>query len=156
MWQPASGQVVSDEASDKSQREARSTDTSAEKDLVGIKGWLLLYAIKFVLGTAVLLLSMVWGEMSDVEGRVIGIFLLIGVWVGLYLLIEVRRPFTRYYHIGLNVFFAAIFALEAILTPALVFGLANCTENSIWTAYWIRSKRVRATYCHDAADLESP
>ncbi len=126
----------------------------AEKDLVGIKGWLLVYAILFALRTAfllgIVLLGMQWGDISDVRERLIGILALTVLLIGLYLLIVVRRPITWYYHIGLNCSFAAIFAWMAILTLTLG-SLATCAGHSIWAAYWIRSKRVRATYCKDAA-----
>ena len=126
-------------------------DQTVESDLVSIKGWLLLYAILLALRTA-FLLGMQWDDISDVTERLIGILALTVFLVALYLLIVVRRPITRYYHIGLNCFFAAIFAWMAILT--LTLGpLATCAGHSIWAVYWIRSKRVRATYCQDAASV---
>ena len=126
-------------------------DQTVESDLVSIKGWLLLYAILLALRTA-FLLGMQWDDISDVTERLIGILALTVFLVALYLLIVVRRPITRYYHIGLNCFFAAIFAWMAILTLTLG-SLATCAGHSIWAVYWIRSKRVRATYCQDAASV---
>ena len=131
-------------------------DQTVESDLVSMKGWLLLYAILLALRTAfllgIVLLGMQWGYISDVTERLIGILALTVFLVALYLLIVVRRPITRYYHIGLNCFFAAIFAWMAILTLTLG-SLATCAGHSIWAVYWIRSKRVRATYCQDAASV---
>ncbi len=120
--------------------------------LVGVKGWLLFYAILRGLGSAVIL-SMQYREIPDVEERLTGIFVLIVVLVGLYLLSVVRRPVTRYYHIGINSLWAALFAGMAFVTPTPVIWLANCVEVSIWAAYWIRSKRVRATYCQGAGTV---
>ena len=75
----------------------------AEKDLVGIKGWLLLDAILLALRTAFLLgivsWGIQWGDISDVTERLIWILALTVFLVGLYLLIVVRRPITRYFHI---------------------------------------------------------
>ncbi|TDJ38409.1 MAG: hypothetical protein E2O53_00355 [Gammaproteobacteria bacterium] len=73
----------------------------AEKDLVGIKGWLLLDAILLALRTAFLLgivsWGIQWGDISDVTERLIWILALTVFLVGLYLLIVVRRPITRYF-----------------------------------------------------------
>ncbi len=132
-------------------------DKPAGKDLVGIKGWLLLYAILFALRTAFLLgivsLGMQWGDISDVTERLIGILAVTVFLVGLYLLVVVRRPIARYYNIGLNCIFAAIFAGLAILTLT-PDSLGTCVGHSLWAAYWIRSKRVRATYCQDTGQSE--
>ena len=123
----------------------------AEKDLVGIKGWLLFYTILRWLGAAVLL-SMQWRVIPDVAERSAGIFVLTLILVGLYFLSVVRRPITRYYHIGLNCLWAALFAVFSILTPSLQQWL-SFAESSIWAVYWIRSKRVWETYCQDAGTV---
>ena len=123
------------------------------KDLVGIRGWLFFYTILRSLGVAVLF-TMQWRFIPDVEERLAGIFVLTVVLVGLYLLIGVRKPITRYYHIGFNCFFTAIFAIFSILTPSPLQWF-SCAESFIWVMFWIKSKRVRATYCQDSGTVVS-
>jgi len=101
-------------------------------------------AYRFIAG--IVLLGMQWGDISDVTERLIGILALtifFGWPISSHCGSETNQP---YYYIGLNYFFAAIFALLAILTLTLG-SLATCAGHSIWEAYWIRSKRAQATYC---------
>ncbi len=127
-------------------------DQPAEKSLVGIKGWLLLYAIVVGLQASSLLGKVMAQWRSDVYlgvgDRLTTIFFFIAYLVGLYFLLEVRKPITRKYHIGLNCFWAATLLLLAALMGDLDLW-ADCVAMSIWAAYWVRSKRVRATYCQD-------
>ena len=123
-----------------------------EKDLVGIEGWLLIYTILRSLGAV--LLGMQWRVIPDVEGRLAGGFFLTVILVGLYLLIKVRKPITRNYHIGFNCFTTAILAIFSILTPSLLQWL-GFAESFAWVMYWIRSKRVRATYCRASGTMVS-
>ena len=125
----------------------------AGKDLVGIRGWLFFYTILRSLGAAVFFTTQ-WRFIPDVEERLAGILFLTAILVGLYLLIKVRKPITRNYHIGFNGFSTAILGIFAILTPSLPqwFGFA---ESLAWLMYWIRSKRVRATYCQDSGTAVS-
>jgi len=125
-------------------------DQPAEKSLIGIKGWLLLYAIVVGLQASSLLGKVMAQWRNDVYlgvgDRLTTIFFFIAYLVSLYFLLEVRKPITRKYHIGLNGFWAATLALLAALTGDLDLW-AGCGAMSIWAAYWIGSKRVRATYC---------
>ena len=123
------------------------------KDLVGIRGWLFFYTILRSLGAAVFF-TMQWRFIPDVEERLAGIFFLTVVLVGLYLLIWVRKPITRYYHIGFNCFSTAILAIFSILTPSPLQWI-SCAESFAWAMFWIRSKRVRATYCQDSGTAVS-
>ena len=120
--------------------------------LVGIEGWLFIYTILRSLGAV--LVGVQLRVFPDVEGRLAGAFSLTLILVGLYLLIKVRKPITRNYHIGFNGFFAAIFGIFAILTPSLPQWLAFA-ESFAWVMYWIRSQRVRATYCRASGTVVS-
>ena len=124
----------------------------AEKDLVGIKGWLLLYTIGPV-GFSIanyLANSIEWWHKttydSDVGGPSI-VFLALYL-VGLYLLIMVQKPITRAYHIGLTSFMAAAYLTLAFITNDRVWW-SSFIATTIWAVYWVTSKRVRATYCQD-------
>jgi len=118
---------------------------AAKTDLVGIEGWLFFYAILRSLGAVLLGLQL--RVIPDVEGRSAGVFFLTAILVGLYLLIKVRKPITRNYHIGLNGFYTVIIGISAILVPSLPQQWLGFLEMLAWLMYWIRSQRVSATYC---------
>jgi hypothetical protein len=125
------------------------TVQSAEKNQLPIRGWLLVYAIGpagFGVLAALAQVTDLWRYGGDYLEWLTGIVLLLAYLVGLYLLIAVRRRFTRFYHIGLTGFMAVALALIAVLTsdPAAA---AACAGMTIWIGYWTRSKRVRQTYC---------
>ncbi len=126
-------------------------DHSVEKNLAGIKGWLLVYAIGpagFGILAALSEVAELWRYGGDDIEWLLGIVLLIIYSVGLYLLIAVRRPFTRLYHIGLTGVMAAALAVIAISTSDPVAAVAFAGM-SVWSVYWLRSNRVRQTYCSD-------
>ncbi len=128
------------------------SDQSVEKNLAGVKGWLLVYAIGpagFGVLAALAEAAELWRYGGDDLEWLLGIVLLFVYPVGLYLLIAVRKRFTRIYHIGLTGFMAAALAVLAISTSDLV-AVGSCAGMSIWMVYWIRSKRVRQTYCDNA------
>ena len=131
-------------------------DQSVEKNLAGIKGWLLVYAIGpagIGVLAALVEVSELWRYGADALEYLLGIVFLIVYAVGLYLLIAVRKRFTRIYHMGLTGFMAAALAIVTISTRDPVAAVA-CAGMSVWSGYWLRSKRVRQTYCKNAGQLE--
>ncbi len=128
------------------------TDQSPEKNLAGIRGWLLVYAIGpagFGILAALDEVADLWRYGGDDLEWLIGIVLLVVYSTGLYLLIAVRKRFTRAYHIGLTGFMAVALAAIAISTSDPVAAV-SCAGMSVWMGYWTRSKRVRQTYCNNA------
>ncbi len=125
---------------------------SAEKNLAGVKGWLLVYAIGpagFGVLAALGEVAELWRYGGDDIEWLLGIVLLIIYSIGLYLLIAIRKQLTRLYHIGLTGVMAAALAVIAISTSDPVAAIA-CAGMSVWSGYWLRSKRVRQTYCNNA------
>ena len=132
------------------------SDQSAEKNLTGVKGWLLVYAIGPAgFGTLAALgeVAELWRYGGDDIEWLLGIVLLIIYSTGLYLLIAVRKRFTRLYHMGLTGVMAAALAVIAISTSDPVAAVA-CAGMSVWSGYWLRSNRVRQTYCNNARQHE--
>jgi len=132
------------------------SDQSAEKNLTGVKGWLLIYAIGpagFGVLAALAAVAELWRYGGDDLEWLIGIVLLLVYSAGLYLLIAVRKRFTRIYHIGLTGFMAAALAVLAISTRDPVAAL-SCAGMSVWMGYWTISRRVRQTYYDIAAKNE--
>ncbi len=132
------------------------TNQSEEKNQRRIRGWLLVYAIGpagFGVLAALAQVAELWRYSGDVREWFIAIVLLVAYLIGLYLLIAVRQRFTRIYHIALTGFMAAALAVLAILTrdPAAA---GACAGMSFWVAYWIRSQRVRQTYCNNTTKNE--
>ncbi len=128
-------------------------DQSAEKKQLRIRGWLLVYAIGpagFGVLAALVEVAELWRYGGDNLEWLLGIVFLIVYSVGLYLLIAVRKRFTRVYHIGLTGFMAAALAVIAISTSDPVAAV-SCAGMSAWMGYWTRSKRVRRRYCNNAA-----
>ncbi len=129
---------------------------SAEKNLACIRGWLLVYAIGPA-GSGVLAaldeVAELWRYGGDALEWLLGFVLLIVYSVGLYLLVAVRKRFTRVYHIGLTGLMAAALAVIAISTSDPV-AAGSCAGMSVWMGYWKRSKRVRQTYCNNAGQNE--
>jgi hypothetical protein len=124
------------------------TDLIAEKSRVPIRGWLLVYAIG-PMGLGILaaldevaLLFRYGGE--DIEW-LLGFFLLMLYSTGLYLLIAVRRRFTRIYHMALTGLMAGALALLGYATADPV-AAAACAGMLAWMVYWYRSQRVQKTY----------
>ena len=131
-------------------------DQSVEKNLAGVKGWLLVYAIGpagIGVLAALVEVSELWRYGADALEYLLGIVFLIVYAAGLYLLIAVRKRFTRIYHMGLTGFMAAALAIVTISTRDPVAAVA-CAGMSVWSGYWLRSKRVRQTYCKNAGQLE--
>lgn len=131
-------------------------DQSVAKTQLRIRGWLLVYAIgpaAFGVLAALAQVIELWRYGADKREWLVGIVFLIAYLIGLYSLIAVKQRFTRFYHIGLTGFMAAALAVLAVLTrdPAAA---GACAGMSVWMAYWIRSKRVRQTYCNNAAQVE--
>ena len=132
------------------------SDQSLEKDLTGIRGWLLIYAIGpagFGVLAALAEVSELWRYGGDNFEWIVGIVFLLAYSVGLYMLIAVRNRFTRIYHIGLTGFMAAALAILAISTRDPI-AAGSCAGMSVWMGYWTRSKRVRQTYCKNATQNE--
>ena len=91
-------------------------DKPAEKDLVGIEGWLAIYVlleILFILFTVVGVFnppdSGGWHYFS--ADFLIWITEAIAVVIGLHLIFYVRKPITRTYHIWLNFIWAGFWRL---------------------------------------------
>jgi len=128
------------------------TDQSTDKKRARIRGWLLVYAIGpagFGVLAALDEVAGLWRYGGDDLEWLIGIVILIVYSVGLYLLIAVRKRFTRVYHMGLTGLMATALAAIAISTSDPVAAL-SCAGMSAWMGYWTRSKRVRQTYCNNA------
>jgi hypothetical protein len=129
------------------------TDQSVVKDLARIRGWLLVYVIGpagFGFLAALDEVTGLWRYGGDVLEWLLGIVFLIVYLVGLYLLIAVRKRFTRVYHMGLTGLMATALAVVAISTGDPVAAL-SCAGMSAWMGYWTKSKRVQQTYCDNAA-----
>ena len=76
------------------------SDQSLEKDLTGVRGWLLLYAIGpagFGVIAALVQAAELWRYGGDELEWLIGIALFLAYSTGLYMLIAARNPFTRLY-----------------------------------------------------------
>ena len=127
-------------------------DQAAESDLVGIKGWLLLYVIgPGILGTLFTVTdAMIWGVSGHPAYRLIFSVLITANVIGLYLIFGVRKSITQIYHIWLNFNWAGFWAFTAVESggPQIWGAVAALL---ILALYWIGSKRVRATYCQNAA-----
>jgi len=126
-------------------------DQPAEKSLVGIKGWLLLYVIgPGILGTLLTVTDAL--NLTDSGGShyfPIEIPLAIATVIGLYLIFRVRKPITRTYHIWTNFIWAGYTLIYFIASGLAAFLIVLVPVLLIWPIYWVRSKRVRATYCQD-------
>ena len=128
------------------------SDQSVERNLSGVKGWLLVYAVGpsgFGVLAALAELAELWRYGGDTLEWLIGIAFLLVYSAGLYLIIAVRKRFTQIYHTGLTGFMAAALAVLAISTQDPVAAV-SCAGMSVWMVYWIRSKRVQQTYCVNA------
>ena len=124
----------------------------AEKSLVGVKGWLLLYVIgPGILGTLWGVTdAIIWGIPSHPAYRLIFSVLITANVIGLYLIFGVRKSITQIYHIWLNFNWAGFWAFTAVESGGpKVWGAVAALL--ILALYWIGSKRVRATYCQNAA-----
>ena len=126
-------------------------DQSSEKDLVGIKGWLLFYVIgPGILGTLWGVTdAIIWGISGHPAYRLIFSVLITANVLGLYLIFVVRKPITRTYHIWLNFIWAGYTLIYFIASGLAAFLIVLVPALLIWPIYWVRSKRVRATYCQD-------
>ena len=132
------------------------SNQALEKDLTGVRGWLLIYAIGpagFGVFAALAQITDLWRYGGDELEWLIGIALFVAYATGMHMLIAVRNRFTRVYHIGLTGFMAAALAVLAVSTRDPVAG-ASCAGMSVWVGYWARSKRVRQTYCNNAMQNE--
>ena len=95
------------------------SDQSVERNLSGVNGWLLVYAIGpagFGVLAALAEMADLWRYGGDDLDWLFGIVFLIVYSVGLFLLIAVRKRFSRVYHIGLTGFMAAALAVLAFST----------------------------------------
>ena len=127
-------------------------DQTADNDLVGIKGWLLLYVIgPGILGTLWGVTdAIIWGVSGHPAYRLIFSVLITANVIGLYLIFGVRKSITQIYHIWLNFNWAGFWAFTAVESGGpQVWGAVAALL--ILALYWIGSKRVRATYCQNAA-----
>ena len=124
-------------------------DEPVENIRVTIRGWLLVFAIGPIgLGSLAALdeVALLLRYGGDGIEWLLGFFLLIVYSTGLYMLIAVRRRFTRIYHMGLTGLMAAALAAIAYVTADPVAAGA-CAGMSAWMVYWYRSQRVQKTYC---------
>ena len=133
-------------------------DQPAEKDLVGIRGWLLLYVILQILFTLFTVLGVL--TIPDLARSpdffIVGSAIITTV-IGLYLIFGVRKPITRIFHIWLNIIWVGYWAFINMESGELGLGpegMAAVIPSSIWVLYWMASKRVWATYCQDAGQSE--
>lgn len=116
-----------------------------ERSIVGIAGWLFLYLIKLAIGVILVVIEIL-RTVLDLEDLAIAVTVLIIVLIGLYMLVLVRKPITRHYHIGINCLAAALYIATMIVEPFSPYWLSMIAESVIWTIYWKISKRVHATY----------
>lgn len=130
-------------------------DQAAEESLIGIKGWLLLYVIgPGFIGTAWgIKEAIVWGPLLGGGYLYFCGMLLTANVVGLYLIMYVREKITQTYQIWLNIIWAGSYAFFSATLLSWPTGWGTVIGFSIWAAYWIGSKRVRATYCQDAGQI---
>ena len=116
--------------------------------LVGIKGWLLFYVMTTIIGFLYLLFDpMTLILISHLAFRLVIVFFIGARLVSLYLIFLVRKSITRKYHIWLHLIEAWVIALFSFQLEAWPTGLGGIIVMLTWAAYWIGSKRVRATYC---------
>jgi len=121
----------------------------AEKDLVGIKGWLLFYVITTIIVYVITtIIGVLWvGTDPTTEAYSVGLVITPNA-LGLYLIFKIRKPITQTYHIWLNLILAGFSAFGSIQLD-MPSGWPAVLVMLVWASYWIRSKRVRATYCQD-------
>ena len=115
----------------------------------GVGGWLLFYALFPTAfgGIAFPIWSLLTGNGIEVPVNVAWeALLLILNAIGFFLIFFVRRPLTRYFHIGLNATIAIQYLAVGILDSNMRVVFAGLLVFAIWSGYWIRSKRVRETY----------
>jgi len=136
-------------------------DQPAEKDLVGIRGWLLLYVILQILWALFFAaIITVVGVLTIPDSARSSMFFIPGsgiitTVIGLYLIFGVRKPITRIFHIWLNIIWAGWLAFSVVVSGGLGPGLLTAVIPSmIWVLYWTTSKRVWATYCQDTGQSE--
>ena len=104
-----------------------------EKSLVGIGGWLTLYLSGLVVST-----FLIGGQaLSSSSISVTSLVVLIATIVAWFSLLA-KGKWVRTYQIGFNALLGII-GVAAGLYLALVGA-------GVWIAYWVRSKRVAATY----------
>ena len=66
--------------------------------------------------------------------------------IGLNLIYFVRRPITRYFHICLNAAIGTELIVIGVISSDLRAMVTGVIVLLIWSGYWFRSRRVRATY----------
>jgi len=119
--------------------------TETKKDLKGIRGWLLFYLIgPMIFGTGSLLFMMLSSGSFDF----VSVGMLIASIVGI---LAMMSPWTwvRTYHIALNAVTTGFFLLVNVAIPAAI-------GTGIWVAYWLVSKRVKATYWRTGDETDMP
>ena len=133
-------------------------DKPAEKSLIGIRGWLLLYVIQEIFVTLATVLDVLtFPDLPRSRDFFIDGSLTIAIVIGLYLIFGVRKPITRIFHIWLNIIWVGYWAFINMESGELGLGfegMAAVIPSSIWVLYWMASKRVWATYCQDAGQSE--
>ena len=125
------------------------------RNLVGVRGWLLLYALTTFAGG---ILIPVW-QIYDGSGAgvwdnlTIEVIRILANSVGLLMIVFVREPVTRTLHIVLNSLVGIELMIYAAIeqAPYLVFG--GLVGMLIWVSYWVKSKRVHATYLGGVASV---
>ena len=123
-------------------------DKPAVKTLVGIKGWLLLYIISGISGVLFGVKELMLSEIfiPPIILYLLGLHIT-SLLLGLYLIFAVRKAVTQTYHIWLNIIWASFMAFASATLLSWPTGWGSVIGLLIWAAYWIGSKRVRATYC---------
>ena len=70
--------------------------------------------------------------------------------LGIYLILFVRNPVTRFFHIALNAAIGAELMLRGAVFSEMIDLSAGLAVIVVWSGYWYASKRVKGTYCSKA------
>lgn len=119
----------------------------------GIRGWLLFYTA-IPIGLFGVVLPVWWiltGTTQGLWGIVeIEIVRTVLNALGIYLILFVRNPVTRLFHIALNAEIGAELMLRGAVFSEIIDLSAGVAVIVVWSGYWYASKRIKATYCRKA------
>ena len=115
-----------------------------ELAIKGIGGWLLVYIAGpgiagtiFLIGTAQIL----WSALTGMDQLSLVAQIIANV-LGILLIFFLRRPLTRWFHVGFN----GAVAAYVLTGPRDAETIALFMAALVWGVYWIRSERVQQTF----------